>query len=92
MDNASYHNLFDEEDNIPNKKNEIREWLTKSGVEFSSSVFRPELLQLTKAHKKTAQFHIDKYLESIGHVYLRSPRTTLNTKPKLNLYGQRLSD
>ena len=73
MDNASYHNIFDDEDKIPNRKNEIREWLTKSGVEFSSSMLRPELLKLAKAHKKTKRFHIDKYLDSMDHVCLRLP-------------------
>ena len=45
---------------IPIRKNEIRKWLTKSGVEFPSSMLRK-------------QFHIDKYLESMGHVCLRLP-------------------
>ena len=34
MDNASYHNIFDDEDKIPNRNNEVRDWLTKNGVEF----------------------------------------------------------
>ena len=65
--------IFDDEDKIPKRKNEIRDWLSKNRVGFSSSMLRPELLKLAKAHKKTKKFHIDKYLESKGHACLRLP-------------------
>ena len=45
--------IFDDEDKIPKRKNEIRDWLSKNRVGFSSSMLRPELLKLAKAHKKT---------------------------------------
>ena len=73
MDNASYHNVTDEEDKIPTRKQEIREWLTNCNVPFTQSMLRPELLQLAKAHKNTKSFHIDKHLKSKGHVCLRLP-------------------
>ena len=34
---------------------------------------KTRVVKLAKAHKKTKQFHIDKYLESKGHVCLRLP-------------------
>ena len=73
MDNASYHNIYEDEDKVPTRKKDIRDWLIKSGVEFSPSMMRPELLSVAKAHKKTKLFQIDKYLESMGHVCLRLP-------------------
>ena len=73
MDNAAYHNVTDDEDKIPTRKNDIREWLSRSNVPFTNTMLRPELLQLAKAHKHTKSFHIDKYLKSQGHVALRLP-------------------
>ncbi len=73
MDNASYHNVTDDEDKIPTRKKDIREWLVKKGVPFTQSMLRPELLLLAKAQKRYISFHIDKYLESKGHFCLRLP-------------------
>ena len=73
IDNAPYHNVTDEEDKIPTRKNDIKEWLTKSNVPFSDSMLRPELLTLAKAHKNKKLFQIDKYIQSKGHVVLRLP-------------------
>ena len=80
--------IFDDEDKIPKRKNEIRDWLSKNRVGFSSSMLRPELLKLAKAHKKTKKFHIDKYLESKGLACLRFYRTT-HSLTQLNLFGRR---
>ena len=73
MDNASYHNVMDDADKVPSRKNEIREWLTREGIPFTYSMLRPELYQLAKYHEKTKQFHIDKYLAARGHKCLRLP-------------------
>ena len=73
MDNASYHNVLDDEDKIPTRKNEIKDWLSKSEIPFNDAMLRPELLQLAKANKKKKSFQIDKYLESEGHMCLRLP-------------------
>ena len=34
MDNASYHNVIDDEDKVPTRKPELRTWLTKEGIRF----------------------------------------------------------
>ena len=73
MDNASDHNVIDDEDKVPTRKPELRAWLTKDGIPFQQSMLRPELFQLAKSHHKTKRFHIDKYLESLGHKCLRPP-------------------
>ena len=34
MDNAFYHNTFDDTDKIQKRKNEIRDWLSKNELNF----------------------------------------------------------
>ena len=87
MDNASYHKINEDEDKVPTRKKDIKDWLIKSGVEFSPSMMRPELLSLAKAHKKTKLFQKDKYLESMGHVCCPSVRPSF----RLSVPSVRLS-
>ena len=73
MDNASYHNVYDNEDKIPTRKAQLREWLSKSGVPHSDDMLRPELLMLAKRNKQNKSFQINKFVESKGHMCLRLP-------------------
>ena len=73
MDNASYHNILDEKDKVPSRKQDIKDWLKKEKIPYSDNMLRPELYHLAKAHEKTKKFHIDKFLSARNHKCLRLP-------------------
>ncbi|XP_005097280.1 uncharacterized protein LOC101856802 [Aplysia californica] len=84
MDNASYHNVVEEEDNIPtsaSRKEEMTDWLNQERIPFAPSQLKPELLLLVEERRKAKRFQVDQIVEQHGHICLRWPpyHTHLNT-------------
>ena len=76
MDNASYHNVVEEQDRIPTSsstKDTMKMWLKKESIPFKDTQLKPELFSLVKQTKKTKTFGIDKIIQSHGHTCLRLP-------------------
>jgi len=76
LDNASYHNRVDPEDQLPTsswKKERIREWLDINAIPYPTGAYKPELVSIAKAQHRPKVYAIDKYLASKGHTALRLP-------------------
>lgn len=75
MDNASYHSRTVEKfPNMSWKKIDIQNYLTKKGVEWSSSCVKAELIQLAEPFRLTAKKHVvDQMAAKAGHTVLRLP-------------------
>ena len=76
LDNASYHNFVDPEDQIPTnawKLVEIREWFRRQNIDFNEKSFKYELLIRIKAMNLKKVYAIDKIFHAHGHEVLRLP-------------------
>ena len=76
LDNASYHNVVDKEDQIPTnawKKADIMEWFRRNGIPFPEKSFKYELLARIKTMSLKKVYAVDKLFTAAGHDVLRLP-------------------
>ena len=74
LDNASYHNV--QKDKCPTtatRKADIQGWLQRKNIPFTSTMLKPELLELCKKNKSTPVYVIDEMLKAHGHCAIRLP-------------------
>ena len=65
LDNASYHNV--QEDKCPTtatRKADIKGWLQRNNVPFTSEMLKPELLELCKENKSAPVYIVDETLKA----------------------------
>lgn len=66
MDNASYHNVF-LEDNVPSytsKKLILQKWLSDNGIAFDKDCLRVQLIELINQHRPPRVFKLDYILKN----------------------------
>lgn len=74
MDNASYHSvLMEKQPTVSWTKNKIKEWLEENNIPLNNDMFKVELLNLAKKHKKPIRYKVDELLQENGHEALRLP-------------------
>lgn len=76
MDNASYHNLT-EENSFPKanaRKEKLRKWLDDKGVPWGEDLLKSELYALCKSFEPKPEYKIDNIAEAAGHTILRTPQ------------------
>lgn len=76
MDNASYHNIT-EENTFPKsnaRKEALRKWLDDKGIPWGEDLLRSELYALCKLFEPKPDYKIDKIAEAAGHSILRTPQ------------------
>ena len=76
MDNAPYHNIRTEESIAPtsnSRKKDMQDWLTAQGIDFDSSLLKPQLYSLVKEHKPDPVYKADVLIKNAGHDTLRLP-------------------
>ena len=76
MDNASYHNVV-EENSFPRSntgKEELRKWLDDNEIPWGQDLLKAELYALCKSSEPKPEYKIDKIAESAGHSILRTPQ------------------
>lgn len=76
MDNASYHNVA-EENSFPksnSSKEDLRKWLDDKGIPLGQDLLKAELYALCKSHEPKPEYKIDKIVEAAGHSILRTPQ------------------
>jgi transposase len=76
MDNASYHNVI-EENVFPKanaSKEKLRRWLDDNEIPWSEDLLKPELYKLCKLFEPTPEYKIDKLAEAAGRTILRTPQ------------------
>ena len=74
LDNASYHNT--QREKIPSKssrKSEMKEWLSKHGIEYSESDLKADLMEKIVKAKPTKVFETDVIAAKFTHKVLRLP-------------------
>lgn len=66
MDNASYHNMFFDDDVPPltSKKALLKEWLTDNSVEFDENLLRVQIIDLVKQNRPEKVFKLDHILKN----------------------------
>jgi len=73
MDNASYHSMT----TIPKSNNrigEMKDWLQKNKISFSSTLKKKDIWQIIKGQKSNFEHYvIDKIARNNGHEILRLP-------------------
>ena len=75
VDNASYHNKqWDLAPSSNTKKADMQNWLTDKGIQYDSTMLKPQLYNLIKANKERFKtFSIDQILAEANHSILRLP-------------------
>lgn len=74
MDNASYHSAL--ENPVPTKswtKAKLLNWLSSKGVQCLHSLLKHEVWSIAKTILPEKEYHLDKYVLSMGHKILRLP-------------------
>lgn len=74
VDNAPYHNI--QSNKCPtqsSRKDVIKEWLKRNGIQYNEDMLKVELLQLCKMNKPAPEYILDKVLKENGHQCLRLP-------------------
>ncbi len=75
MDNAPYHNVFEEEA-FPKKSHSVRrlrEWLSDNNIPWTSDMLKEELFELCSRLAPKPEFAIDNIARAAGHTILRTP-------------------
>ncbi|XP_054288006.1 uncharacterized protein LOC129003735 [Macrosteles quadrilineatus] len=75
VDNAPYHNAqLDKAPTSNSRKQEMKDWLTKHGIQYSNEMLVPELYKLVLLNKpRFIRYEIDELLTGTDHVILRLP-------------------
>lgn len=76
MDNASYHNVV-EENSFPKSnsaKDDLRKWLDDKEIPWGQDLLKTELYALCKSYEPKPEYKIDKIAEAAGHSILRTPQ------------------
>ena len=75
LDNAPYHNpLVD--DAFPTQrtlKKELCEWLEHNGIPWTEDMLKPELFELCQRLAPSPEFKLDRLVNPLGHMVLRTP-------------------
>jgi transposase len=75
MDNAPYHNVFEDEA-FPKKSHSVRrfrEWLSNNKVPWTADMLKEELFELCSRLAPKPEYAIDKIAKASGHTILRTP-------------------
>ena len=91
MDNASYHNVVDDEDKHPttaSRKAVIAGWLESRGLVFDPTSTKKTLLTLANQAKEPKVFSIDKVINQHGHEALRLPPYHCQLNPIENIWSK----
>ena len=91
MDNASYHNVVDQEDKHPtaaSRKAVIAAWLEHRGIVFDQNSTKKVLLKLANQAKEPKIFSIDKVINQHGHEALRLPAYHCQLNPIENIWSK----
>ena len=75
IDNAPFHNVqLNPAPTSSSKKQEMIDWLTRHGIPFTNSMYKPELYTIIKIWKpKYKMYKVDALLAEKGHSVLRLP-------------------
>ncbi|KAL1487863.1 hypothetical protein ABEB36_015513 [Hypothenemus hampei] len=74
MDNAPYHSILIEwQPTSLWTKSQIIDWLERSNVPFDKDMFKVQLLNIAKSHRKPPRYKVDEFLQEHGHEVLRLP-------------------
>jgi len=75
LDNASYHNVFEDEvsPNKSSKKEQLRHWLTRNGYPWREDMLKSELLELCTRLAPTPEYKLDQLAAEHDISILRTP-------------------
>lgn len=89
LDNARYHNVFDEGSfPIPKtRKSELCDWLDKNLIPWTEDMLKPELYELCKRLAPAPVFKLDQIVKAAGHDILRTPQYHPELQPIETCWG-----
>jgi len=75
LDNAKYHNVLEDDvfPNKGNKKERMRQWLTRNGYPWTSDMLKPELFELCTRLASAPEYKLDQIAAEHGILILRTP-------------------